>query len=164
MLTNKTRWSSLKYSWKERIDAMTKFLSKNVSVLDIGSGCKYLKTHVEEVNYYCLDLKEATYNYDLNTMQDEEWNKIVACDYIVCSGVLEYVRNLDAFIANISQKATNFVVSYASSDFNKHNRSIGGWLNCHSIADIIKMFSSNECRLVELAKFEKQTIFVFKRS
>lgn len=108
--------STLNPSWTGRNKVIAGNINNNSSVLDLGCGHKDLLNYITPRNYLGLDFNniadiEVNFNEDFN-LPEGDW------DYIVCSGLLEYLVDIPKFIKKIKGKSKNYIVSY----WNKNNQ------------------------------------------
>ena len=136
-MTNIDRWSNMKESWDDRIQFMAGFIKPNSSVLDMGCGTLALKQYLPTgCRYQGCDVvlrKETTIVCDFNK---KEFPPAKLYDYVFCSGVLEYVNDLPAFLKEMRKYSDSLIMSYvaAKSKSKKRIRKREGldWVNHYS--------------------------------
>jgi cyclopropane fatty-acyl-phospholipid synthase-like methyltransferase len=84
-------------------------LLPNKSVLDLGCGAKDLLKYYNPSKYLGVDIAETS---DLIVNFDEEFELPGGWDYIVNSGILEYVDNLDRYLEKISKLGNEYVFTW----------------------------------------------------
>lgn len=98
--------------WTDRNREISKFILPNTKVLDLGCGSKDLLKYISPIKYYGIDYNsefaDATMNFNENFSIPDSW------DYIVCSGVLEYLNNLEDFFSKISNHSEYYIFTYWS--------------------------------------------------
>lgn len=171
--TNIQRWKELAETseapvWSARNVIIAKLIPEKAHILDIGCGNKDLKNFLPSNVSYCgLDCfgEEADDMIVLDFNTTNAWAVLLLkkFDYIVCSGVLEYIINPNTFLHFISQNAKYCIVSYALSE----NRSIvhnkpTGWVNDLTRYQLSDMFKENGLTCKIEGKYENQAIFVLE--
>ena len=170
--TNIHRWSSLAESveppsWTKRNELIGSLIPDNVSVLDIGCGNGDLKRFIPPNVKYCgLDCVGIPCDHkiilDFNMTNVYDLSLPIKYDYIICSGVLEYIQNPNTFIRFISQNGKNIILSYALHE----NRPIieyshlNGWVNDLPRRLLMDIFADHCLSPIIETKFENQTVFV----
>ena len=84
-------------------------LLPNKSVLDLGCGAKDLLKYYNPSTYLGVDIAETA---DLIVNFDEEFELPGGWDYIVNSGILEYVDNLDRYLEKISKLGNEYIFTW----------------------------------------------------
>ena len=84
-------------------------LLPNKSVLDLGCGAKDLLKYYHPSTYLGVDIAETA---DLIVNFDEEFELPGGWDYIVNSGILEYVDNLDRYLEKISKLGNEYIFTW----------------------------------------------------
>lgn len=111
----KTPRSTKNPSWTNRNLEISKRIDKNKSILDLGCGSKDLLNYTTPSYYIGIDYNDIAdikinFNEDFTLPSDK-------FDYIVCSGLLEYLTNVELFLSKIKNSAETYIISYWS----KHN-------------------------------------------
>ncbi|MCF6294163.1 MAG: hypothetical protein L3J25_00565 [Flavobacteriaceae bacterium] len=162
------RWSkekSLFSSWDERTQLLANQISPNSSVFEFGAarlvledmlpeGCQYLHSDIVKRN-------EDTLVIDLN----KELPNLPQVDYIVFSGVLEYIFEVKDLLAHLSQFTNHFVFSYAVTNTfpDKGNRRFNGWVSDLSEVDICTIAEDLQWESSIVGTWKKQTLFQFSK-
>jgi len=142
-------------AWKKRIACMAQLIDKqSKSVVDLGCGQCWLKDILPtDVKYTGVDYKprECANNIvcDFNGGEFPD----VAADVVFCSGILEYIEDLPAFINNICAITNQVILSYCSIDFSHNDLEIReslGWKNHLSSTDMIGLFLKNDFSVVRI--------------
>ena len=96
--------------WTVRNQEISKFILPNTKVLDLGCGSKDLLRYISPSKYHGIDYNskfaDSTVNFNENFSIPDSW------DYIVCSGVLEYLNNLKDFFSKISNHSEYYIFTY----------------------------------------------------
>jgi hypothetical protein len=140
-------WEQIEYfdeKWRIRIACMAKFIEEHTkSVADMGCGKCWLKDILPaRIKYIGVDYKrrECTDNIvcDFNVGEFPE----ITADVVFCSGILEYLENLPAFVQKICRITDQVILSYCSTDYQRNLkvRKSLGWKNHLSNLEIINIF------------------------
>jgi len=132
--TDKMRWKNVEmetYKWDERNRIIASHIPKGTSVLDVGAGAQTLRKYLHENHYVPCDVipRPETVYCDLNKgiypSIEEKF------DYVVCSGVIEYLLKPEEVISNLSEFGKNVILSYAPlcDTYKKDKRILDGWKN-----------------------------------
>lgn len=106
--------STLNPSWTNRNKVIGSNINNNSSVLDLGCGHKDLLNYITPKTYLGLDFNDiadivVNFNEDFD-LPEGDW------DYIVCSGLLEYLVNVPRFIEKIKGRSKTYILSYWSKN------------------------------------------------
>lgn len=118
-------------SWDERNRIMAGFIAAGSSVLDVGCGAQTLRQHLPPgCRYQPCDVVKSSPEViycDFNTGVYPEFQE--PFDYVVCSGVLEYIRQPREFLQRIRPWGRVILLSYVPlpSDGSKLERMGNGW-------------------------------------
>lgn len=96
-------------SWTNRNLEISKRISNDSNVLDLGCGSKDLLNYINPALYVGVDYHNADVIIDFNKdfkLPPGKW------DYIVCSGVLEYLYDIDKFLKIVSMVPSTYIFSY----------------------------------------------------
>lgn len=153
---------------KNRIEQIGRLIRETTErVIDLGSGEVKLKNVLRKgVQYYSLDFLEK---YEKMTSCDFGKNIFpgIYGDCIVCSGVLEYIKNLDRLIGDICTHCQYTIISYRPRiDFvNLQRRYEEDFQNWLSVDELKQLFLNNgfEFVLQQDTTNPYQYIFVFQR-
>lgn len=98
--------------WTGRNEAISKNIAKNVAVLDLGCGAKDLLKYISPSRYTGIDYLTNEYadiKLDFNTEFDlpgSDW------DYIICSGLIEYLADVNHFFSRIKGHSKYVIVTF----------------------------------------------------
>jgi hypothetical protein len=162
------RWSkekSLFSSWDERTQLLANQIAPNSTVFEFGAaklalkamlpdGCTYLHSDI-------VKRAEDTLVIDLN----KELPNLSQVDYIVFSGVLEYVFEVKELLIHLSQFTDNFVFSYAVTNTfpEKGNRRFNGWVSDLSEKNILEIADKMQWKSKTIGTWKKQSLFQFSK-
>jgi hypothetical protein len=101
-------------SWDERNVVIAEMIPPGSSVLDVGCGAQTLRQHLRaDCTYQPSDIIKSTPDVivcDLNAGIYPRTKELF--DYVVCSGVLEYVRKPKEFLHKIPRLGRTVILSY----------------------------------------------------
>ncbi len=129
------RWSnaeSLDDQWDERTALMAGMVAPDSSILEFGAGKEHLRKFLPQGCIYqpsdIIARSPNTLICDLNTSFPELDEKV---DYIVFSGVVEYVHDVQRVMHLVRASCNACLVSYASTDALEcmTTRMRSGWVN-----------------------------------
>ena len=127
---------------------MANFIDKDCkSVMDCRSGAMSLKKMISsDIKYYPVDKIKRTEETILCDFNKGDFPNINV-DYIVLSGILEYISNPLGFIRNVCLHSDNVVIAYNTIDRNDQNfdfayRLSKGWLTHLTTAQLIMIFQN----------------------
>jgi hypothetical protein len=163
--TQKKRWSNLdNYDvvWDERTALVAMMIDKNTSVLEFGAGRERLKDFLPEGCVYQpsdITMRSAdTIVCDLN----KNFPALPQTyDYIVLSGVLEYIQNIDTLLQNIRKYCRFAVVVYVSTDRLEciSTRMRQGWVNHLTETQFLQSISKANFTIVEQQRWRNHMIY-----
>ena len=138
-----------KPGWDGRNAIIAGFIPAGSSVLDIGCGPQTLRQHLPAgCRYQPCDMIKSTPDVilcDVNSGLYPQVNE--RFDYVVCSGVFEYVRNEAEFLSRIPTYAPNVILSYNPLSPKCHRKTklerlAGSWVNHHTREELEKTFDA----------------------
>jgi len=139
------RWSGTARSvpaWDDRNRMIGQLIPPGVSVLDVGSGAQTLRAHLPPTcQYQAADLipGPGVLRCDLNHGKLPQIR--ARFDYVVLSGVLEYITKPVAAIQGLRPLAAHLIVSYAvrRPDDSRVARLAMGWRNHLTRAELLAL-------------------------
>ena len=164
------RWQDIEYfsdSWEKRIAYLSCYIDdKDTKVCDIGCGQGQLKKYLpSSCQYIGVDYKKrqsVTYVCDLN--RDFPQPDILD-DVVFCSGSLEYIENIEAFVSYICKYAQKVICSYCDIEIHPdvQIRQKRGWVNHLSEEKLKSLFLQNGMNFVEKGIVMKNSCFCFSK-
>ena len=172
-MTDKERWSkdeSYDAGWQHRTMRLFRMISEDsTTILEFGAGMCFtaglLKPHQV---YTPSDLVnrddysrggQPTIVMDLN---NDPWEITEQYDAVMFSGVLEYVDNLEALVANVATITDQVVCSYADTrNLKRNNRN--GWINSMSQGSFRELFIEHGLIVMERSNWNGQALYKFER-
>jgi hypothetical protein len=102
--------------WARRTKFIAKLILPKVSVIDIGGGFEMLNKYLEECEYTVVDKFECTKRTivaDLNKDEFPSFEK--QFNYIICQGVIEYIKDPKNFLKSIKKYGKILIITYRKS-------------------------------------------------
>lgn len=160
------RWINCKENYKERINIMYNLINfKGVhiiyNILDIGCGQEYLKSLLpNNLKYIGLDIIKRSDNTivaDINNIKNAQ---LKYYDYVFCSGVLEYIDNLENFLKEIRYHGVWFIFSYASNNTSIEERIKSDWVNHYTKEEFEKLLEKLNFQILNKKNWKNQDIYL----
>ena len=134
-------------SWDGRNERLAKLIPNGSQVIDLGAGAQTLKQHLgRDCSYQPCDLVKSSpdclvcdFNAGLYPEKTQDY------DFVVCSGVLEYIREPKEFIGRIITYGKTVIISYNLWDgkpSGKFSRLSQGWVNHLGPSDLEGYFEA----------------------
>ncbi len=159
------RWSnaeSLDDQWDERTALMAGMVAPNSTILEFGAGKEHLRKFLPQGCIYqpsdIVVRSPETLICDLNKSFPALEQKV---DYIVFSGVLEYVYDVQRVMHLVRPNCNACLVSYASTDALEcmTTRMRSGWVNHLSRATFEEILSQANFTIHEKRVWRGQDIY-----
>lgn len=149
--TNVNRWREVSKNprphWDDRNEIIARLIPAGSSVIDLGCGPQTLRRHLPaSCKYQPCDVIKSTPDVifcDFNAGVYPDVKETY--DYVVCSGVFEYIRKPEEFLKRNSKLAKTMILSY--NPFNqfpgdtKIRRLNCDWLNHFTKPELEKLFA-----------------------
>lgn len=97
--------------WSGRNLKISSFIDDNSLVLDLGCGNKDLLKYIKPKKYIGIDLNDFS-DFKINFNEKFVLPALETRDYIVCSGLLEYLYDLDYFFNAIKDKSKIYIFTF----------------------------------------------------
>jgi len=161
-------WANLEYfdeTWKSRIQEMARFIRPGESVIDLGCGMMWLRPYLKDNVYHPVDYRrrdESTIVLDFNNHQFPP----ITTDVAFLSGTLEYIRDYEWFVNQVSRHCTRCIVSYCTTENypDLNTRKNKAWQSHLTRAQLITLFTKNGMHLeTESNQITHNPIFVFSK-
>jgi hypothetical protein len=147
--THKSRWAKVATevpSWDERNKLIAGFIPENVSVVDLGSGARTLKLHLKPgCEYQPCDVVQSAPEVLLCDFNSAIYPNLTRhYDYVVCSGILEYMRDPADFLSRIQTYGETILLSYNPlfPAETKVSRLGKGWVNHFTLPQLETLFGT----------------------
>lgn len=161
------RWEkekALQDRWEDRTKMLGQHIKNGSKVFEFGAGNMRLKKYLpKNCIYIPSDFVRRTdemHIIDLNKTLQE----IPKSNYIVFSGVLEYVKNLEKVLKFYSGYTENFLLSYAVLEAypNIKNRRKEGWISDNSHQEILEIAKKINFNCSVIGNWKNQTLYHLK--
>ena len=167
-LSDTKRWineESLKAGWEERNAIIASHISKGASVIDLGCGKMTLRKFLApECTYQPVDIVKRSPDCIVCNFNKKQLPQRAKYDYVVCSGLLEYIHDLPSFISGIQSYANTFIITYSTMEYfpSKSLRARNGWVNTLTDEDIISLITKTGAQISHKETiYSNQTLYVF---
>lgn len=168
LTTDKARWKNVEketYKWDERNKIIASYIPKGSSVLDIGAGAQTLRNYLPANRYVPCDviLRPGTLYCDLNKGIYPSVNE--KFDYVICSGVIEYLLDPETAISNLSKFGQNIILSYAPmrDTYKENKRVMDGWKNHLTEKQLEEIFTRSGLGWKILEYWDIQNIYLLHK-
>ena len=158
------RWSkteSLFSSWNERTKLLSECIMPNSIVFEFGAAKLVMKEYLpENCSYLHSDIvarDRDTIVIDLN----KELSPLPLSHYVVFSGVLEYVNDVENVLKHCSKFTNTILFSYATTDVfsNIETRRFNGWVSDLSQIEIEQIANELQMELEIITQWRSQTLY-----
>ena len=159
-------WKQNEYlssKWKARVEAMSALIKADEkSILDLGCGAQFTKLFISpEVSYYPIDYISRDKGVIVCDFNKHEFPDTKA-DLCFCSGVLEYIEDLDWFVGKISGASPSAIISYNCKSDPTQRRS-EMWVNGLTETELIKLFATHGFTCDKKIVYGRTSIFRFTK-
>jgi hypothetical protein len=131
-------------SWDARNEIIAAMIPANSSVVDLGCGARTLQRHLKPgCVYRPFDVVRSDDSVELCDFNAGVFPHLPEpADYVVCSGVLEYVRKPAEFLGKIAMLGRTICLSYNPRLHGETRRSrlIKKWVNHLTERDLERLF------------------------
>ena len=115
--THRSRWATVAErvpTWDSRNLVVASLVAEGSSVVDVGAGAQTLRKHIKGlVKYTPCDLFKNTPDTHIIDFNEGVYpTGIEQHDYVICSGVLEYVRDPEPFVRFLKASGKTMVLTY----------------------------------------------------
>ena len=162
------RWSktgSLFQSWNQRTKLLSNYILPKSVVLEFGAARLALKSFLPGgCTYYHSDIvarNDDTIVLDLN----KELPELPQSDYVVFSGVLEYVKDVERVLVHCSKYTNRILFSYATTNAFPaiKTRRVNGWISDLSEEKLKAISDKMDFDLEILEYWKNQTLYALNR-
>jgi hypothetical protein len=149
--TNVRRWEKAALEkepcWDERNRIIATFIPGASSVVDLGAGAQTLKRYLKSgCEYQPCDIVKSSPDIIVCNFNSGIYPRLSRrYDYVVCSGVFEYMRHPSQFLSNIRQYGNRIILSYvpAGQTIGPFERLARGWVNHLTSQQLEALFATN---------------------
>jgi hypothetical protein len=149
--TDKGRWKRVSREappWDDRNRAIASFVPDGVSVLDLGCGAQTLRRHLKaSCKYQPCDIIQSSPDVIHCDFNSGVYPVLpIQYDYLICSGIFEYMRDPAKFISEIRSYAKKIIFTYNPSNPKQLvvERLGKGWVNHLQEGEVEQLFSANK--------------------
>jgi len=148
--TDTRRWEKVSREvppWDDRNRAIAAFIPEGASVLDLGSGAQTIRRHLKRgCKYQPCDIIQSSpdvihcdFNSGVYPVLPTKY------DYVICSGILEYMREPAKFIFEIRSYGRKCILCYNTYNPQQFviERLGKGWVNHLQESELEQFFSTN---------------------
>jgi hypothetical protein len=148
--TDYQRWrrnATVQPSWDGRNRRLAELIPNGSRVIDLGAGAQTLRRHLgQNCTYQPCDVVKSSSDClvcDFNKGIYPGTTKNY--DYVMCSGVLEYIREPKAFVSRIVTFGNVTILTYNpwdGSSQSRFSRMAQGWVNHMRVSDLESLFQT----------------------
>lgn len=146
--THVKRWQKVAQAgrppWDERNELIGSLVPEGSSVVDLGCGAQSLRSHLpRSCRYQPCDIVKSTPEVifcDFNSGIYPELRETF--DFVICSGVFEYIRKPKEFLTKVPLLGRTMVMSYNQfgPGQSKMSRLGNNWVNHYTKEELEKLF------------------------
>ena len=169
-ITDYERWKLVEVEsegWASRSTIIASLIPSNSSVLDLGAGSQTLKRYLHDCNYQPCNLFQTTPDTMVCNFNKNIYPKIHnEFDFVVCNGLLEYIRKPKVFLKNIMPMGRKYIISYAIKlpKYSLKWRLSMGWFNHYTETELENLFVSLGYKFKIIGQWNEQIIYYLKHS
>ncbi len=151
--------------WKERIEKLISYVdNEDYQLCDIGCGEQWTKEFLpENIKYIPVDYTKRTFDTIVCDLNKKELPSTdIMKNVVLCSGVLEYIVDLDWFVSslkNTDKVITSYCILERFPSIKIRNRY--SWKNNLTLEELITLFIKNGFVLSELDIVNNNHVFCF---
>jgi hypothetical protein len=170
--TNVRRWKKVAREkeplWDERNRIIATFIPEASSVVDLGAGARTLKRYLKSgCEYQPCDIVKSSPDMIVCDFNSGIYPSLSRrYDYVVCSGVFEYIRRPSEFLSSIRQYGKRIILSYnpAGQGVATFERLANGWVNHLTSQQLEALFSTNGLDWKLIWRQDSETIYELKNT
>jgi hypothetical protein len=162
--TDKRRWrrvANLDHAWSTRHELMATWIRRRDVVIDLGSGPgRFAALLPSGCQYIPVDLVSRGSGSVVRDLNREPLPDLRG-DFVVMSGVLEYIHDLPRFLAGTVRLAPRAAASYACAETfsDLRARRANGWVNQCTEAELRRMLATAGWEVLEDVEGSNQHVF-----
>ena len=149
--TDTKRWRQVSREvphWDERNAIIGTLVPEDVSVVDLGAGAQTLRQHLKRsCRYQPCDIIQSSEDVICCDFNSKRYPVLARkYDYVVCSGVFEYIRDPGDFVSQIRSYGDVIILTYNPyrPGASKIERLACGWLNHLTEPQIAELFTKQQ--------------------
>ncbi len=154
--TNLRRWEKNTRevpSWDSRNRVIAALVPPGITVLDVGAGAQTMRQHLKQIALYTpCDLFPTTPDTLICDFNRGILPRVPSVhDLAICSGILEYVNDPDAFFKFVTANSKGLILSYnvLLPGESRIERLGKDWVNNFSLEDIRELTGRHGLRVVK---------------
>jgi len=157
------RWrrdQSLDVAWHERSMLMVRDIPAGSRVVDVGAGSEVVRGLLpEDCHYVPVDLVPRSPDTVVCDLNRDALPDLTA-NWLVGSGVIEYVFDVDRLLSWMASVAPRIVFSYElADDETRYYRRSRSWVNDFTADQMRVLLSRHGLEVVGTAQWKRQTIY-----
>jgi hypothetical protein len=161
------RWrrdQSLDVAWDERAVLMVADIPAGSRVIDVGAGSQVVRGLLPEgCDYVPVDLVSRSPDTIVCDLNRDGLPGLTA-DWLVASGVIEYVFDVDRLIGWMASAAPRIALSYETADDQtRYYRRARSWVNDYTGGQMRALLNGHGFEVTRTANWKLQTIYWLKR-
>jgi methyltransferase family protein len=162
------RWrrdQSLDAAWDERAKQMVADIPAGSRVIDIGAGSQAVRGLLPAgCDYVPVDLVSRSPDTVVCDLNRDALPELTA-DWLIASGVLEYVFDVDRVVAWMASAAPRIALSYETADDQtRYYRRARSWVNDYTGEQMHALLAGHGLEVARTAKWKLQTIYWLQRA
>ena len=133
-------------------------------VIDVGAGSQVVRSLLpDSCDYVPVDLVPRSPDTVVCDLNRDALPELTA-DWLVASGVVEYVFDVHRLIAWVASVAPHIVLSYETADEQtRYYRRARSWVNDYTGEQMRALLNGHGLEVVKTANWKLQTIYWLKR-
>lgn len=153
--------------WDDRNAIIARHIDAGGSVLDLGAGAQTLPKYLKSRNIYTpCDLIKASPDCIVCNFNQNQYPQIERqFDFVICSGLLEYIKEPLTFLKRIKPYGGIIILSYCPIEnysFKTVSRIFHGWFNHLSRRQLEEIFTQAGYTWQLIDKWQDQLIYRLK--
>jgi hypothetical protein len=161
------RWrrdQSLDVAWDDRAGLMVADVPAGSRVIDVGAGSQVVRGLLPGgCDYVPVDLVSRSPDTVVCDLNRDVLPGLTA-DWLVASGVLEYVFDVDRVVGWMASAAPRIALSYETADGQtRYYRRARSWVNDYTGEQMRALLTGHGLEVVKEAKWKLQTIYWLQR-
>ena len=108
---NNEKYKTPNNGWSKRNSRIASLLEDNKTVLDLGCGYKNLLDHYTPYNYLGVDWFDYA-DIVLNLYEDFHLQIPNGWDYVISSGVMEYLDNIEDYLKKVNGLGKTYIFTW----------------------------------------------------
>ena len=168
-----TPYDAVAKGWGPRAKLAASLIPPGVRIIDLGCGNQLLRTFLKSnASYTPADIAPRTPETLIIDLNDGKW-PVGKWDWATALGVLEYIYDVDDFFRGMNHLADHMLFTYhvetvKGSYFQLADTVARGWVNHHSMADLVVAYEAAGWVTVKVSAFQCkkhywQYIFVLRK-